>query len=35
MPFSLLTPGDYKACTGYFFRGKVTYNGKVEVDNTK
>ncbi|KDR24812.1 hypothetical protein BG60_33960 [Caballeronia zhejiangensis] len=35
MPFSLINPGDYKACTDYFFRGKVTYNGKVEVDNTK
>ncbi|WP_269667969.1 chitinase [Paraburkholderia sp. SOS3] len=35
MPFSLITPGDYKACTDYFFRGKVEYNGQTVIDNTK
>jgi hypothetical protein len=35
MPFSLITPGGYKACTDYFFRGKVEYNGQVVIDNTK
>jgi chitodextrinase len=35
MPFSLINPGDYKACTDYFFRGKVIYNGQVVIDNTK
>jgi hypothetical protein len=35
MPFSLITTGDYKACTDYFFRGKVEYNGQVVIDNTK
>nr|WP_314898925.1 glycoside hydrolase family 19 protein [uncultured Deefgea sp.] len=34
-PFSLATPGDYKACVDYFFRGQVKFNGQVVVDNTK
>jgi chitodextrinase len=35
MPFTLIEPGSYKACTDYFFRGKVEYNGQVVIDNTK
>ncbi|PXV57044.1 Chitodextrinase [Dyella jiangningensis] len=35
MPFSLVTPGDYKRCVDYFYRGQVMYNGQIVVDNTK
>jgi len=35
MPFSLVTPGDFKRCTDYFFRGKVELNGQTVIDNTK
>ncbi|GLS04038.1 hypothetical protein GCM10007860_11840 [Chitiniphilus shinanonensis] len=35
MPFSLANPGDYQACVDYMFRGKVTHNGQVVIDNTK
>lgn len=35
MPFSLVTPGDFKRCTDYFFRGKVEYNGQIVIDNTR
>ncbi|QLI83285.1 hypothetical protein HZU75_13060 [Chitinibacter fontanus] len=35
MPFSLATPGDYKACVDYMFRGQVKFNGQIVIDNAK
>ncbi|QLG89784.1 hypothetical protein HQ393_01315 [Chitinibacter bivalviorum] len=35
MPFSLATPGDYKACVDYMFRGQVKKDGVVVINNAK